>query len=37
MYQQASFALDLADDIPLARELHALFLGRARGDVARVG
>jgi hypothetical protein len=37
MYQQASFELDLADDIPLAQELQALFFGSARGDVARAG
>ena len=37
MYQQASFELDLADNIPLAQTLQALFLGRARGDAAQVG
>jgi tetratricopeptide (TPR) repeat protein len=37
MYQQASFELDCADDLPLARALQALFVGRAQGDVARVG
>jgi pimeloyl-ACP methyl ester carboxylesterase len=37
MYQQASFELDLADDLPLARQVHALFLDRARGDVVGAG
>jgi pimeloyl-ACP methyl ester carboxylesterase len=34
MYQQASFELDLADDMPLARRLRELFLGRPRSDAA---
>ena len=37
MYQQASFEVDLADDMTLARKLQALFLDRARGDVASAG
>jgi hypothetical protein len=37
MYQQASFELDLADDLLLARKLQELFLSRARADAVRVG
>jgi hypothetical protein len=37
MYQQAGFELDLAGDIPLARQLRALFLGRAQGEAALPG
>ena len=37
MYRQASFELDLAGDMTLARQLHELFLGHAQRNVVRTG